>query len=127
MKAKGPVAAKGVTDKRGLSLFGPKPPTPKMLRAFGQGGLLGKLKVKYGSTGHRQLTMVMIEFQMGIHQLIIAKTRPVHPKGVHLRTCIFLCVTYLSSLHSNIHPLTLSDFIITIFIIIHYLFGLNNE
>uniref|UniRef100_A0A8C5A4T4 Cyclic nucleotide-binding domain-containing protein n=1 Tax=Gadus morhua TaxID=8049 RepID=A0A8C5A4T4_GADMO len=127
MKAKGPVAAKGVTDKRGLSLFGPKPPTPKMLRAFGQGGLLGKLKVKYGSTGHRQLTMVMIEFQMGIHQLIIAKTRPVHPKGVHLRTCIFLCVTYLSSLHSNIHPLILSDFIITICIIIHYLFGLNNE
>ncbi|CAB1340799.1 unnamed protein product, partial [Coregonus sp. 'balchen'] len=36
MKAKGPAAAKAVEDKKnGLALFGPKPPTPKMLRAFG--------------------------------------------------------------------------------------------
>ena len=100
MKAKGPVAAKGVTDKRGLSLFGPKPPTPKMLRAFGQGGLLGKLKVKYGSTGHRQLTMVMIEFQMGIHQLIIAKNPPSSSKrGSFENMHFFMCdVPFLASL-----------------------------
>uniref|UniRef100_A0A8C7RJ55 Cyclic nucleotide gated channel subunit beta 3, tandem duplicate 1 n=1 Tax=Oncorhynchus mykiss TaxID=8022 RepID=A0A8C7RJ55_ONCMY len=36
MKAKGPAAAKAVEDKKkGLALFGPKPPTPKMLRVFG--------------------------------------------------------------------------------------------
>ncbi|XP_046873390.1 cyclic nucleotide-gated cation channel beta-3-like isoform X2 [Hypomesus transpacificus] len=36
MKAKGPAAAKAEEDKKkGLALFGPKPPTPKLLRAFG--------------------------------------------------------------------------------------------
>ncbi|XP_068566197.1 cyclic nucleotide-gated channel beta-3 [Cebidichthys violaceus] len=36
MKAKGPAAAKAeVEKKKGLALFGPKPPTPKLLRAFG--------------------------------------------------------------------------------------------
>ncbi|XP_030623456.1 cyclic nucleotide-gated cation channel beta-3 [Chanos chanos] len=50
MKAKGPAAAKAEEDKKkGLALFGPKPPTPKMLRAFGgfgKGGLLDKLKAQ---------------------------------------------------------------------------------
>ncbi|KAM6953118.1 LOW QUALITY PROTEIN: cyclic nucleotide-gated channel beta-3 [Aplochiton taeniatus] len=49
MKAKGPAAAKAeVEKKKGLTLFGPKPATPKMLRAFGgfgKGGFLEKLKV----------------------------------------------------------------------------------
>lgn len=50
MKAKGkaaPTKDEG-EKKKGLALFGPKPPTPKMLRAFGgfgKGGLLDKLKV----------------------------------------------------------------------------------
>jgi len=36
MKAKGPAAAKADEEKKkGLALFGPKPPTPKLLRAFG--------------------------------------------------------------------------------------------
>ncbi|XP_028290891.1 cyclic nucleotide-gated cation channel beta-3-like [Gouania willdenowi] len=36
MKAKGPAAAKADEEKKkGLALFGPKPPTPKFLRAFG--------------------------------------------------------------------------------------------
>uniref|UniRef100_A0A8C6PXC1 Cyclic nucleotide gated channel subunit beta 3, tandem duplicate 2 n=1 Tax=Nothobranchius furzeri TaxID=105023 RepID=A0A8C6PXC1_NOTFU len=36
MKAKGPAAAKVEEEKKkGLALFGPKPPTPKFLRAFG--------------------------------------------------------------------------------------------
>ncbi|CAL8311765.1 unnamed protein product [Merluccius merluccius] len=37
MKAKGPAAAAKTEDdkKTGLALFGPKPPTPKILRAFG--------------------------------------------------------------------------------------------
>lgn len=36
MKAKGPAAAKVEEEKKkGLALFGPKPPTPKLLRAFG--------------------------------------------------------------------------------------------
>ncbi|TDG97141.1 hypothetical protein EPR50_G00222700 [Perca flavescens] len=36
MKAKGPAAANAeVEKKKGLVLFGPKPPTPKLLRAFG--------------------------------------------------------------------------------------------
>ncbi|XP_035597532.1 cyclic nucleotide-gated cation channel beta-3-like isoform X2 [Oncorhynchus keta] len=46
MKAKGPAAAKAVEDKKkGLALFGPKPPTPKMLRVLGGSkGFLEKLK-----------------------------------------------------------------------------------
>ncbi|XP_028825957.1 cyclic nucleotide-gated cation channel beta-3 isoform X2 [Denticeps clupeoides] len=48
MKAKGPAAAKADEEKkRGLALFGTKPPTPKMARifgGFGKGGLLEKLK-----------------------------------------------------------------------------------
>uniref|UniRef100_A0A672G5S6 Cyclic nucleotide-binding domain-containing protein n=1 Tax=Salarias fasciatus TaxID=181472 RepID=A0A672G5S6_SALFA len=36
MKSKGPAAAKAEEDKKkGLALFGPKPPTPKLLRAVG--------------------------------------------------------------------------------------------
>uniref|UniRef100_A0AAR2KC56 Cyclic nucleotide-binding domain-containing protein n=1 Tax=Pygocentrus nattereri TaxID=42514 RepID=A0AAR2KC56_PYGNA len=46
MKAKGPAAAKTDEEKKkGLALFGNKPPTPKLLRAFGKGGLLDKLKL----------------------------------------------------------------------------------
>ncbi|XP_061613714.1 cyclic nucleotide-gated cation channel beta-3-like isoform X4 [Phyllopteryx taeniolatus] len=38
MKAKGPAAAKVEEEKKkGLALFGPKPPTPKLLRLFGGG------------------------------------------------------------------------------------------
>lgn len=50
MKAKGkaaPVKDEG-EKKKGLAMFGQKPPTPKMLRAFGgfgKGGLLEKLRV----------------------------------------------------------------------------------
>uniref|UniRef100_A0A8C7RHW1 Cyclic nucleotide gated channel subunit beta 3, tandem duplicate 1 n=1 Tax=Oncorhynchus mykiss TaxID=8022 RepID=A0A8C7RHW1_ONCMY len=48
MKAKGPAGAKGEVDKtKGMALFGPKPPTPKMARifgGFGKGGFLEKLK-----------------------------------------------------------------------------------
>ncbi|KAL6488674.1 hypothetical protein MHYP_G00024150 [Metynnis hypsauchen] len=45
MKAKGPAAAKAEEEKKkGLAMFGNKPPTPKLLRAFGKGGLLDKLK-----------------------------------------------------------------------------------
>uniref|UniRef100_A0AAY4A912 Cyclic nucleotide-binding domain-containing protein n=1 Tax=Denticeps clupeoides TaxID=299321 RepID=A0AAY4A912_9TELE len=54
MKAKGPAAAKVEEEKKkGLTMFGPKPPTPKMLRAFGgfgKGGLLDKLKVKINAS-----------------------------------------------------------------------------
>ena len=51
MKAKGPAAAKAAEDKKkGLTLFGPKPPTPKCLAAFGAGlnkqSLLERMKVK---------------------------------------------------------------------------------
>uniref|UniRef100_A0AAR2J884 Cyclic nucleotide-binding domain-containing protein n=1 Tax=Pygocentrus nattereri TaxID=42514 RepID=A0AAR2J884_PYGNA len=53
MKAKGPAAAKTDEEKKkGLALFGNKPPTPKLLRAFGKGGLLDKLKVLKGSRLH---------------------------------------------------------------------------
>uniref|UniRef100_A0A3B4CWE9 Cyclic nucleotide-binding domain-containing protein n=1 Tax=Pygocentrus nattereri TaxID=42514 RepID=A0A3B4CWE9_PYGNA len=49
MKAKGPAAAKADEEKKkGLALFGPKPPTPKLLRAFGgfqKKGFMDKLKV----------------------------------------------------------------------------------
>uniref|UniRef100_A0A671UMB5 Cyclic nucleotide gated channel subunit beta 3, tandem duplicate 2 n=1 Tax=Sparus aurata TaxID=8175 RepID=A0A671UMB5_SPAAU len=49
MKAKGPAAAKVEEErKKGLALFGPKPPTPKLLRAFGgtiNRGLIDKMKV----------------------------------------------------------------------------------
>lgn len=47
-KAKGPVPAGPVEQRRGLALFTEKPPTPKMLRAFGdfrKGGFLEKIKV----------------------------------------------------------------------------------
>ncbi|KAM9487762.1 cyclic nucleotide-gated channel beta-3 [Clarias gariepinus] len=49
IKAKGPAAAKTEEEKKkGLELFGPKPPTPKMLQAFGRftkKGFLDKLKI----------------------------------------------------------------------------------
>ena len=49
MKAKGPAAAKVEEEKKkGLALFGPKPPTPKLLRAFGgtiNKGIIEKMKV----------------------------------------------------------------------------------
>ncbi|XP_026036735.1 cyclic nucleotide-gated cation channel beta-3-like [Astatotilapia calliptera] len=52
MKAKGPAAAKVEEEKKkGLALFGPKPPTPKLLRAFG--GTINKTfidKMKTSST-----------------------------------------------------------------------------
>ncbi|KAL1006717.1 hypothetical protein UPYG_G00075850 [Umbra pygmaea] len=48
MKAKGPAGANIERDKKkGMMLFGPKPPTPKMARmfgGFGKGGFLEKLK-----------------------------------------------------------------------------------
>lgn len=50
VKAKGPAAAKTNEEKqKGLTLFGQKPPTPKMLKAFGnfrKGGLMDMLKVE---------------------------------------------------------------------------------
>lgn len=49
MKAKGPAAAKVEEEKKkGLALFGPKPPTPKLLRVFGGNinkTLINKMKV----------------------------------------------------------------------------------
>ncbi|XP_077592577.1 cyclic nucleotide-gated channel beta-3-like isoform X1 [Stigmatopora nigra] len=51
MKAKGPAAAKAEEEKKkGLALFGPKPPTPKLLRAFG-GGFNKKMIEKLKSGG----------------------------------------------------------------------------
>uniref|UniRef100_A0A3P8XAM5 Cyclic nucleotide-binding domain-containing protein n=1 Tax=Esox lucius TaxID=8010 RepID=A0A3P8XAM5_ESOLU len=54
MKAKGPAAAKAEEDKKkGLALFGPKPPTPKLARVFGgfgKGGFLEKLKVQFSNS-----------------------------------------------------------------------------
>ena len=50
MKAKGPAAVKVEEDKKkGLALFGPKPPTPKLLRAVGgtiNKRMIDKLKVR---------------------------------------------------------------------------------
>ena len=59
MKAKGPAAAKAVEDKKkGLALFGPKPPTPKMLRVFGgDKGFLEKLKVRNIPYSHFDLLL----------------------------------------------------------------------
>ncbi|TNN72228.1 Cyclic nucleotide-gated cation channel beta-3 [Liparis tanakae] len=50
MKAKGPAAAKVEEEKKkGLALFGPKPPTPKLLRAFGGNfNILKKMKTAAG-------------------------------------------------------------------------------
>lgn len=49
MKSKGPAAAKAEEDKKkGLALFGPKPPTPKLLRAIGGNvnrNIIEKMKV----------------------------------------------------------------------------------
>lgn len=50
MKSKAPAGPKTKEEKqKGLALFGQKPPTPKLLKAFGnfrKGGILDKLKVK---------------------------------------------------------------------------------
>ncbi|KAM9337571.1 cyclic nucleotide-gated channel beta-3-like [Symphorus nematophorus] len=47
-KAKAPAGAKANEEKpKGLAMFGPKPPTPKLLKAFGnfrKGGIMDKLK-----------------------------------------------------------------------------------
>ncbi|XP_048867226.1 cyclic nucleotide-gated cation channel beta-3-like isoform X2 [Brienomyrus brachyistius] len=51
IKAKGPVPAGPVERRRGLDLFREKPPTPKLLRAFGdfrKGGFLEKIKATMG-------------------------------------------------------------------------------
>uniref|UniRef100_A0A3Q1GN65 Cyclic nucleotide-gated cation channel beta-3-like n=1 Tax=Acanthochromis polyacanthus TaxID=80966 RepID=A0A3Q1GN65_9TELE len=48
-KAKGPAGAKPEEKPKGIALFGQKPPTPKLLKAFGnfrKGGVVDKLKVK---------------------------------------------------------------------------------
>lgn len=49
MKAKGATAAKAEEEKKkGLALFGAKPPTPKLLRAFGGSinkAIIDKVKV----------------------------------------------------------------------------------
>uniref|UniRef100_A0A3Q1CEG7 Cyclic nucleotide-binding domain-containing protein n=1 Tax=Amphiprion ocellaris TaxID=80972 RepID=A0A3Q1CEG7_AMPOC len=48
-KAKGPAGAKPEEKPKGMALFGQKPPTPKLLKAFGnfrKGGVMDKLKVK---------------------------------------------------------------------------------
>lgn len=51
MKAKGPAAAKAEEEKKkGLALFGPKPPTPKLLRAVGgtiNKSIIHKIKVTH--------------------------------------------------------------------------------
>uniref|UniRef100_A0A8C9RKE9 Cyclic nucleotide gated channel subunit beta 3 n=1 Tax=Scleropages formosus TaxID=113540 RepID=A0A8C9RKE9_SCLFO len=44
-KVPGAAAAGDAEQKKGMALFMPKPPTPKMLRAFGKGGILQKLRV----------------------------------------------------------------------------------
>lgn len=50
VKSKAPAGAKTKEEKqKGLTLFGQKPPTPKLLRVFGnfrKGGILDRLKVK---------------------------------------------------------------------------------
>ncbi|XP_054863277.1 cyclic nucleotide-gated cation channel beta-3 [Amphiprion ocellaris] len=46
-KAKGPAGAKPEEKPKGMALFGQKPPTPKLLKAFGnfrKGGVMDKLK-----------------------------------------------------------------------------------
>lgn len=57
MKAKGPAAAKVEEEKKkGLALFGPKPPTPKLLRAFGGSinrNFIDKVKVTHVHFCHR--------------------------------------------------------------------------
>ncbi|KAJ8279952.1 hypothetical protein COCON_G00070180 [Conger conger] len=54
MKAKGPAAAAAEADKKkGLALFTPRPPTPKILKAFGRfntTGFMEKLKKQLGAT-----------------------------------------------------------------------------
>lgn len=56
MKAKGPAAAKVEEEKKkGLALFGPKPPTPKLLRAFGGNinkAIIDKMKVLTAPQSH---------------------------------------------------------------------------
>lgn len=50
MKAKGPAGAKPEEKPKGNTLFQPRPPTPKMLKAFGKfqkGAFLDKVKVKF--------------------------------------------------------------------------------
>lgn len=50
MKSKGPAAAKAEEErKKGLALFGVRPPTPKLLRAFGGNfnkAMIERMKVK---------------------------------------------------------------------------------
>lgn len=54
MKAKGPAAAKVEEEKKkGLALFGPKPPTPKLLRAFG--GNFNKMMFNQSKVSRRYL------------------------------------------------------------------------
>lgn len=82
MKAKGPAAAKAEEGKKkGLALFGPKPPTPKLLRAFGGNinrNLLEKLKVTaltfLSTCGHvgAKLTAKHVVFLYFFPRLLVA-------------------------------------------------------
>nr|CBN81805.1 Cyclic nucleotide-gated cation channel beta-3 [Dicentrarchus labrax] len=57
-KAKGPPGAKTQEEKpKGMTLFGPKPPTPKLLKAFAN---LRKAKVKYNDLLHSDIFIIII-------------------------------------------------------------------
>lgn len=73
MKAKGPAAAKVEEEKKkGLALFGPKPPTPKLLRAVGgtiNKRMIDKMKVT-------TLFFQLLFFKLKYLHLFIVKSLP---------------------------------------------------
>lgn len=77
VKAKGPAGAKTNEEKqKGLTLFGRKPPTPKMLRAFGnfrKGALMDKLKVtSWYCDEDRSLTLGLILSSLKVTRFLLS-------------------------------------------------------
>lgn len=105
MKAKGPAAAKVEEEKKkGLALFGPKPPTPKLLRAFGgtiNKNFIDRVKVTHARFRHRVVVgcnCTGSPLNLGLFLSSVCFWRPVRNQGVYSQ-----CLTpFLESVYSFI-------------------------
>lgn len=127
MKAKGPAAAKVEEEKKkGLALFGPKPPTPKLLRAFGGNinkTVINKLKVRTDARftpriiSRRPISIAERIFPMFFHRLEESehenRTQNVFimtPFWESMHGCVFILLNFFAiGIHCVFHRLTVRE------------------